>query len=527
MKNSKKPIDVVLIYPKTGVDFGSAVAPPFSVISVAAPLRNRGLNVKIIDQRVDQNWAAYLREALKDKPICCGISTMTGRQISFGIEAAKVIREETGGSVPIVWGGVHPTLVPEQTARSQYVDLVCLREGEETFADLVATLQNGNSLSGIKGIAYLDDGKYIFTEERPFINIEELLPIPWDLINVESYINSDMYLRQSSRVLDIGQTSRGCPYSCAYCYNPVVHHSKWRAMSAEKVVDMIVENVKRFSLDGIWLRDDEFFLDLMRVSEICEGIIANNLNISWYTSGVSITDILRATKEQLKLIKRSGAHVMRIGAESGSNRILRFMNKRQNVGQILEINRICKEFGFKPVYSLMFGFPTETFDEIDETIDLFFKLKKDNPDASLAPLSQFTAFPGTPLYDMAIGMGLKPPQRFEDWAEWLSTEIDFNGERMPWLKKKERRWIGNVTYLGNLSFAGADIVSSVSKNSPLEKLFTLIVKTFSKYFAWRLRIKSYRFVPEIKLIIKASQFYLFLLNRNGSKKLTRENEDKG
>lgn len=97
---------------------------------------------------------------------------MTGKQISFGIEAAKVIRKETDGNMPIVWGGIHPTLMPEETLQSQYADIVCIREGEETFADLIVALEEKRSLCGVKGIAFLDRERFVFTGERPFIGIE-------------------------------------------------------------------------------------------------------------------------------------------------------------------------------------------------------------------------------------------------------------------------------------------------------------------------------------------------------------------
>lgn len=512
MQHSKNPAFIVLIYPMTSVDLGPAVAPPFSLLTIAAPLHKRGEKIKIIDQRVDQKWAIHLKEALKENPLCCGISTKTGRQIAFGIEAAKVIREETGGRIPIVWGGVHPTLMPEQTLRSPYVDIVCVGEGDETFPELVNTLKNNKPLQEVKGIAFLKEDKYVFTGERPFINIEEMLPTPWDLIEVELYINPDLYLQESKRVLDIGQTSRGCPYRCTFCYNPIVHKSKWRAMSAEKTLNMIIGDVKRFKLDGIWLRDDEFFLDINRVAKICKGIIEAGLDIVWYTSGARVTDILKASDEQLELFKQSGAHVLRFGAESGSDRVLEYMKKGQTVEQILEVNRRCRRIGFKPVYSLMFGFPTETFTEMNETIDLFFHLIKDNPDASLAPLSQFTAFPGTSSYEVAIGMGLKPPRRFEKWADWLSTEKDLKGERLPWLNKKERDWIANITYLGNFSFVGADMLETL-KNIPLSRLINFVVGIFFKYFAWRLKRKSYHFVPEIYPFILAFKIYMHFINR--------------
>ena len=507
MDKKNKNVDVVLIYPKTGLDLGSTVAPPFSLLTIAAPLVKKGLNVKIIDQRVDRKWISHLRVALKDKPVCCGISTMTGTQIHFSLECAKVIRTENDGAVPIVWGGCHPTVLPEQTLQSEFVDIVCVGEGDLTFVDLVDALEKKRSLSEVKGIAYLDGSKYVFTGERPLIEIEELLPTPWELVNVDSYIHHDLYLRESSRVLDVGQTSRGCPYQCGFCSSAAIRKHKWRGMSVEKSLDIISHNVKKYHLDGIWLRDDEFYVNVNRATRICEGIIRGNLNISWYTSGTRVNDLLRASDEQLKILKKSGSYVVKMGAESGSDRILKYINKGQTVEDILEANRRCKKFNIKPAFSLMCGFPTETFEEINKTIDLFFKISEENPDASCETIAQFTALPGTPLFDIGLEMGLRPPVRLEDWANWLFHDTDLTGERLPWFNEEERLWIGNLNYLSILSKTGANIVSTI-RNQFFSRFLSLLVKPPSKYFAWRLKHKLYHRVPEIQPI-KAFQNYMF------------------
>ena len=514
-------VDVVLFYPRTGLDLGSTVAPPYALLTIAAPLHNAGIKVRIIDQRVDRHWAAHLREALECKPICCGISVMTGTQIRFGIESAKLMREETGGNVPLVWGGCHPTILPEQTLRSDYVDIVCVGEGDISFPNLVHALSRKEPISKVSGFAYLDGDSYAFSGEAPLIDIEVVLPTPWELVDADDYIHPDLYLRESRRVLDLGQTSRGCPYRCAFCCSAAIRKNKWRGMSVEKSLGMIVNDVRRFNLDGIWLRDDEFYVDQKRATEICEGIIREELNIAWYTSGTRISDLLRATDEQLEILKCSGAYVVKMGAESGSDRILEYINKKQTVNQILEANRRCMKFGIKPAFSLMCGFPTETLEEINKTIDLFFRIQKENPTASVETIAQFTALPGTPLYDIAIEMGLQPPQRFEEWSNWLFHDTDIKGERLPWFEKRERKAIGNLNYLSILSKTGVDIASTM-RNKLLSKVVYALALPFSKYFSWRLKRKSYYFVPEIKPI-KMFQSYMF----SSSNIFTSENiEDK-
>ena len=109
-------------------------------------------------------------------------------------------------------------------------------------------------------------------------------------------------------------------------------------------------------------------------------------------------------------------------------------------------------------------------------------------------------------------MGLKSPEKFEDWADWLSTEKDAKGSRLPWLKKNQRRWMANLIYMGNLSYSGAELVSTI-RERPIDRLLNLLAKPMSLYFIWRLKRKYYRFVPEIQPIIKLAHFYLSLLSK--------------
>ncbi|NQU56275.1 MAG: cobalamin B12-binding domain-containing protein, partial [Rhodospirillales bacterium] len=238
MTNFNKP-DVLLLFPKTGIDFGSAVAPPHALLTIAAPCLKAGYDVRILDQRAKPITMDSLRELISSDLICVGISSMSGTQIRNALSLARMIRELTGGSVPIVWGGTHASLLPEQTLENEYVDIVVNGEGDESFLELVQALDKSQPLDGIQGILYTDGPKVIDTGTRPALDIETLLPVPWELVNVEDYIHRDMYLRHKNRVLDLGQTSRGCPFDCGFCSSAEIRGRKWRAMSPEKSIDMI------------------------------------------------------------------------------------------------------------------------------------------------------------------------------------------------------------------------------------------------------------------------------------------------
>lgn len=489
-------VDVILIYPRTGVDFGATVSTPHSVLAVAAPIFNKGYNVKIIDQRTDNLWKTHLTEYLKKRPLCVGISTMTGTQILFAIEAAKVVREVTNGNVPIIWGGPHPSILPEQTLENEYVDIVCIGEGDLTFLEIVESIHNKTGLNNIKGIVFNDGSHVVKTEPRPLLDIEELLPVPWELIDVEKYIHRDFYIKGVGRSLDIGQTSRGCPYMCGFCVSASLRQRKWRAMSVEKALSRIIEPVKRFNLESIWIRDDEFYIDRDRAYKICQGIIKENLNIKWYTSGTRVNVFNKATDEQIRLLKQSGADTLKFGAESGCDRILELMKKGIKREDTIAANLKAKRCGIKPAFALMIGFPTETFEEINQTIDLFIRLKKDNEQAQFEVMSPYTPFPGTPLYTLALEHGLKPPQKLEGWINWLCDEYDLEGRKMPWFNYAERKKIGNIAYMSILANSIQNAVGGIEcrmKRFFLKSFF----KPISELERFKLKRKWYGFAPEL------------------------------
>lgn len=495
---SDKEVDVVLVYPKTGVDFGSTVAPPHAVLSIAAPLHKKGYKVKIIDQRTNPSWQMELTDCLQKKPICVGISSMTGTQIFFALEAAKIVRRITGGKIPIVWGGAHPSSVPEQTVLNECVDIVCIGEGEETFLELVEAIAAKRSINDVSGIAYKDGGKSIVNPQRPLLDVEQLLPVPWELVDVEKYIHRDFYLKGTNRSLDIGQTSRGCPFQCGFCSSATLRKRRWRAMSVEKSLDRIVEPVKRFNLESIWIRDDEFYIDRKRAYNICDGMINAGLKVKWYTSGTRVDVFNRSSDDEIKILKRSGADTLKFGAESGSNRILKLMQKGIKKEDTIKANLRIKEFDIIPAFALMIGFPTETFDEMNETIDLFVRLKKDNPKAQFETIGTYTALPGTPLYKLALEHGLKPPDKLEGWIDWLSDEYDVEGKKIPWFSYGDRKKIGNLTYTSILANSAGNAIEGLENNIMRTALKALFVP-ISAFERFKLKNKWYSFAPELNV----------------------------
>mgnify|MGYP001594619363 CR=1 FL=1 len=504
--NGQKP-HALLLYPKTGLDFGSTVSPPHALLTVAAPMLKAGYAVKLLDQRVEAITEEVLRGLVSSDLMAVGISTMTGTQVYFALMVAKMIRS-VAPNVPIVWGGCHPSVTPEQTLSHPLVDIVAVGEGDDTLLDIVEALGAHRSLCHVPGILYKDGSTPVKTLARAMLNVEELLLTPWELVDPEKYIHRDMYLRDKHRVLDIGQTSRGCPFDCAFCSSASIRERKWRAMSVERVLDDLKEAIARFRLDGWWWRDDEFYIKRKRAHAIMEGIVQAGIDGSFYTSGTRCDVFGKATEDEVAMMKRAGAHTLKFGAESGSQRILDLMQKGITVEQTLEANQKCRRHGITPAFALMIGYPTETFEEIDQTIDLGYRLKRENPRAELETMAQYTPLPGTPDWHLALKHGLQPPQSLEEWANFVFDEYDLDGIKSPWYSRRERRWLGNVSYSSILANSLDNVATSL-RNPWIRWPARMLVKPASAYFKWRLSTHRYRTMPELEAvrILREKIFY--------------------
>lgn len=295
-------------------------------------------------------------------------------------------------------------------------------------------------------------------------------------------------------------------HNCNFCASATIGQRKWRAMSAEKAVDMIKETTKRYNLTGFWLRDDEFYIDRERARKITEAMIP--LNMAWYTSGTRANIFVNTPEDQIALYKRAGAHTLKFGAESGNQRILDLMNKGTTVEQNLEANRLCKKHGITPAFALMCGFPTETWDEIHDTIKMAKQMRKENPKAQFETMAIFTTHPGTPFVPLAEEYGIKMPTKLEEWVDWNADEYDLEGKRTPWFSKEDRIALGNLCYISMLSNAVPNVLDAL-EDVVLGKILKGIYYFPHKYYQWSFFNGHYRHHLELPLIRTARKFVFY------------------
>jgi len=419
--------DVILIHPIADPDATGAPRVPLGVLSVAGPLLEDGYEVQVIDQQVDPRWRSSVTQAVSGSPICVGISAMTGNQIRFGLEAAALVREST--SCPIVWGGVHPSLLPAQTVVHPLVDAVVVGEGDETFLDVVRAYGNGRSLAGVEGTWFKVGGEPHENPVRRFAEMDSLPPIPYHLVDVERYITAD---EVSPRSLEL-PTSRGCPHGCAFCYNLTFARRRWRTMSPPVILERLTEVVRRYHLKGVNFREDNFFTDRRRVEAVCRGIIDRGLEVGWQAD-CRCDYFARYDDGFLQLLLDSGLKALTFGAESGSAGTLKNIDKDITVEDILTAARKATKFGIITNFHFMTGFPGETSEELIATYRLIHELLRGDPRRNVYGPALYTPYPGTPLYQRSLELGFEAPRDLSEWANFHWGELN-----LPWLDGRTAR----------------------------------------------------------------------------------------
>lgn len=383
---------------------------PWSLLAISAPLVEEGVFVKIIDENTSDNWRSILEEELKKKPVCLGVTALTGRMIQGAIEASKIAHDKT----KVVWGGVHASLLPEQTVAEEWIDYVIAGEGEESFKKLVQCLLDGKEPREVPGLYFKANGKVVKTSSPQFVDLASQPSPPWGLLDMNHYISG--WFGEGSRVLDIF-TSRGCPHRCKFCYNTTFNARKWRSFDAQTSYERIKEFVERFKLTGVIIRDDFFFANRKRVYKIAELLAEKGPRIDWEADS-RIDAFASFDDDYIKLLVRSGLKKLVFGVESGSPRVLEAIGKDITLEQLwLAVEKI-KRHNINSAFHFMIGFPGESWDEVLETYRVIDKVKKELPHAPIYGPNVYVPYPGTELFDEAVKMGFTPPAKLEGWTNF-------------------------------------------------------------------------------------------------------------
>jgi len=429
---------------------------PYPVLCLAGYLRQRGIEADVCDLQLEHKADIDYK-----KYDYFGFSVQfTGLQIKSALETARFLRDK-GVRAPFIWGGIHPTITMEETARNEFVDYVVRGEGEEALYQLLVCLDSGKDPENVNGLTFKHNNKIINTRDMDFIDLDKTQPLPYHLLK-KIYDYSEFKRKPS--IIGIG-TSRGCPYNCGFCYVEVVHKRKWRAMSADRVIVEIRNILQYFKPDIIIANDDYFFSSMQRAREIARKIIDEKIDIKW-SGGMRFDSAVHLEDAFWVLLKESGLVNPNFGGESGSTELLNLINKSITVEQMEKTVSNLAKYDFVVYANYMLGLPGERLSDIVKTFDLIKNLSAKNKNF-FTGLSIYTPYPGTPLYPVALAQGLKPPDKLEDWADYQYNSVS----NLPWLNPKIKSVIRTATLFTHFSFNQR---LNIKYNIPHNNLFFLV-----------------------------------------------------
>ncbi len=384
------------------------VFPPSGLLSLASFLESKGVKVKLYDAQVAT--APLVDEIRGFKPDLVGITCTTALVYSM-MHTAKLIKENF--DIPIVVGGVHPTVLPDETLGDKDVDFVVRGEGEITTYELLKSLKT-RKFKNILGLSYMSKGKAVHNPPRPLIKNLDDLPYPaYHLIEFDKF--------KSSPDLDFGSRmmvvygSRGCPYNCIFCANRVLTNRRWRARSVKNLMGEIDILIKKYDINFIMMGDNDFTVNREWAMDFCRQYIKSGYSHIGWEANVRADQV---DDELLALMKRAGCKLILLGLESGVQRILDMMHKQITLEQAETAVRKIKKAGMLVRASFILGMPSETRAESLQTIRFAKKLPLDQVRFAVA-----TPFPGTELFDLAKEDGMK---EIDDWTKF-SLMVGYTG----------------------------------------------------------------------------------------------------
>ena len=419
-------------------------------------------------------------------PDVVGITVMTAKYAS-ALKISKIVKSINGGHIKIVWGGAHPTICIKEVIEEPLVDFAVSGEGEETFEELLMELKGGEGNFGkIKGLAYKANGILQVNPVRELVQDLDRLSPP-DRGNI---LYPERYFPNSFGNMI---TLRGCPFLCGYCSAKSIWSRKARYRSIDNVILEIRLIKERYGSGDFYFWDDSFTLNRDRVVAICNRLINESLNISWgCTTRVDLLD-----EEILLLMKKAGCDYISIGIESGSERILKIVEKNITVQQVKKAVEMIKMSKIPFEAFFMIGFPDETKEDIEKTFRLMKEL-----DGGTVCFSIFTPYPGSAQFDAAKGYGLIPERiNWSDYSHQSSENCfvkDISKEEFKEYVEEISQWV-DTKNTKNLKISRLFIRALTELPNLVKRPSIIFHKcgTFLRIFKIKFRKAAFRLIDDV------------------------------
>ncbi|ABK43972.1 Radical SAM domain protein [Magnetococcus marinus MC-1] len=492
-------MDMLLVNPKHGG--GHEGIFPWGVLSVGSYLKQAGYDVQIIDASI-HGIEATLQQI--EQHLHGGLNLIGLASMSLDAPFIKRATDRIKTLAPhctVVVGGPHAALCPESTVRYKHIDYVVPNEGEITAQRLIEALRHAGRIdpAQIPGLAWIDEQDHYRCNPTEYVGFYD---IDYELLDPKVKATYG----QEVQVL----SGRGCSFKCTFCYN-VVSGQKWKGRSAKDILDEIQRIIERYQTRRIFFRDELFFHSKGRVLEFLDLYTSRNCNFEWIAS-VRATDFRDTFVDEalMSRMEQCGCRFLRIGAESGSDEILKDIKKGikvENVRRTTEI--IAKHPKVKLLAGFMIGLPTEQRKDYYATLDLIAWMSRQGENIQAKGPYAYRIYPGGELFDEIVHENpqFALPVNFEGWVERYDVKRGISaGEYdkdapQPWLRDQDRFLVQNAFRLRQLAFEKLD--------PQITGLRRLLLLGLILLFRLRFRLGWYRALWDLQL---AEWIYRFDFN---------------
>ncbi|WP_459210768.1 B12-binding domain-containing radical SAM protein [Aquimarina rhabdastrellae] len=418
---------------------------PLALLAIGSVLDFNKYEVIIVDGRLVDHPIKEIKKHL-DQAICVGMTVLTGSPIKDALAITNEIKNNNK-EIPIIWGGWHTSLFPKQTLIDEpNVDITVQGQGEQTFKELVDTLDKKGDLKNIKGICYRDtNNEIIKNAPRTIIAMDTFADINYELIDVEAYFE-----KKGNRQLDY-ISSTGCYFRCSFCADPFVYNRKWTAISPEVMVNKLENLYHKYKFTDLNLQDETYFTYRDRVIEIAELIIKKKLKFSWAAT-MRADQGSRMSLDDFKTCAASGLRRLLIGVESGSQEMMDWLKKDIKIEQVYLCAERCKQLGISVIFPFIVGFPEETAKSIEGTVKVAKELNSMHPDFS-TPIFYFKPYPGSKITEDVLKKGYVLPQTTQEWSDF-----DYVGSSGPWVSQEKYAFFEKFKFYLKLAYTKQKII---------------------------------------------------------------------
>lgn len=461
---------------------------PLSILALAAVLEGRE-EYEIVDENIEDKPVDKILKLIDTREVeLVGVSVMPGPQMAAAVEGSREIRK-LRPHVKIAWGGYFPSLYPDATLNAKYIDFAVRGQGEDTLLELLDALRGKKSLESILGLSYKDSfGLHRSNAERPMKGPDNFPWSPFHRVPVKNYLRPSFFGKRTA----VHHASIGCPFNCSFCGIHAAYGRSEKMESPQRTVAILKHLVSEYGADSVQFYDMNFFLREDHARELAE--LLAPLKLRWWCEGR--VDIMSGYSDAtMSAIRKAGCAMIFFGAESGSDRTLKEMQKGITTEQTLTMAHRAREFDIIPEFSFVLGTPTDPVGDTRETLRFIRKIKRINPDSEII-IHHYTPTPqpGT-MYGEAEGK-MAFPDNPTEWASkrWMkfTQRID---TKTPWMKRKTKKLIDNFEIVVASRWPTVqDLEAPAWSRTLLKALAT-----------WRYTMHFYRFPLELRVADKFIQ----------------------